>query len=74
MIHTISSDHSSHSFRHTLRDRLIDASVASYEVEQLAGWSSAKTMDHYGTNKALNMLHGALTQMMEHEASLLNKT
>jgi len=74
MLKSISSDdYTSHCFRHTLRDRLIDASVSIYEVEQLAGWTSSKMVNHYGTNKGLNILSKALVQMMEHEKAEASK-
>lgn len=66
-IKSLSSQHTSHSFRHTMRDRLVDASVPSYEIENIIGWSSGKMISHYGISKGLGRLNDALVMMMEHE-------
>ncbi|EGH00136.1 Phage integrase [gamma proteobacterium IMCC2047] len=67
LIKGICPNHTSHSFRHTLRDRLYDASVPAHEVNNLAGWAAEKMVDHYGLSKGLERLYSALQTMLKHE-------
>ena len=68
LINSLSPNHTSHSFRHTVRDRLIDASIPSYEVENILGWTGEKMVDHYGASKGLERLLNALLKMLAYEA------
>ncbi|PCJ30872.1 MAG: hypothetical protein COA90_07885 [Gammaproteobacteria bacterium] len=58
---------SSHSFRHTIRDRLMDASIPAHEIENLTGWTASKMINHYGKNQGLKRLHEALQGMIDYE-------
>lgn len=57
----------SHSFRHSLRDRLLDSDADAHCVDNVLGWASDKMIDHYGKSKGLARLGRALDQMLERE-------
>ncbi|WP_417585159.1 DUF6538 domain-containing protein [Nitrincola sp.] len=59
----------SHSFRHALRDRLVEASIPELEIDNILGWASNKMIQHYGKSEALATLRNALERMHKHEDS-----
>ncbi|WP_370276949.1 tyrosine-type recombinase/integrase [Pontibacterium sp.] len=59
----------SHSFRHTLKDRMYEAGIPKPEIEDLQGWVSGKMVDYYGKSKGLRRLQKVLLKMEEYEGS-----
>ena len=56
-----------HSFRHTLTTRFVNAGIARVDIEKVMGWSSERMVDHYGTPDLLKLVSGYLHALIEYE-------
>lgn len=65
----IAPECTSHSFRHAMKDRLVEASIPRPEVNNILGWEGNQMADYYGKSDALKTLHEALEKMHRHEES-----
>lgn len=65
-LRTVVGQGTSHSFRHSLRDRLLEAGNTEMEINNIFGWNSASMINNYGKSKALKQLQAALDRTYQY--------
>lgn len=65
-LRSIVAQGTSHSFRHSLNDRLLDAGNTKLEIDSIFGWQSAGMIQNYGRSNALNRLQVALQSIHQY--------
>lgn len=70
LLQTRFSGFSTHCFRHTMTDRLKEANVRGELIRAICGWAGQGMDDYYGQTDRLEVLSGALEQVLEREGSV----